>query len=151
MNLSLKNDLNHRYLTFRRYLCVKLALMKLFTATYSVIHNKCPRCHKGDVFVKKNPYNLKNMFHMHKKCAHCELMYEKEPGFFYGAMYASYGLMVGWFVLWWFIQSIFLDLDSLGFVIGFCTSIIVMSPLSLRWSRLIWLNLFYAYDKKLSK
>ncbi len=122
--------------------------MKLVKALYSVFNNKCPRCHKGDVFKHKNPYNLTNLFNMYSTCSHCHLVYEKETGFFYGAMYASYGLSVGWFIIWYAIQNFFLNLDTLGFAIGLVISIIIMSPLSLRWSRLIWLSLFYSYDKK---
>jgi hypothetical protein len=85
---------------------------------------------------------------MYSTCSHCHLVYEKETGFFYGAMYASYGLSVGWFIIWYAIQNFFLNLDTLGFAIGLVISIIIMSPLSLRWSRLIWLSLFYSYDKK---
>jgi hypothetical protein len=122
--------------------------MKFFKAIYSIFSNKCPRCHHGDVFKYKNPYNLSNLFNMYAKCRHCGLLYEKETGFFYGAMYASYGLAVGWFILWYAIQNFFLNLDTLGFAIGLVVSIVLMSPLSLRWSRLIWLNLFYSYDPK---
>lgn len=124
--------------------------MKFISALYSVFNNRCPRCHKGDVFKYKNPYNLSNLFNMHARCSHCDLLYEKETGFFYGAMYASYGLSVGWFIVWYAIQSFFLNLDTLGFAIGLVISIILMSPLSLRWSRLIWLNLFYSYDRKVA-
>ena len=31
----------------------------------------------------------------HKNCSHCNLKYEIEPGFFYGAMYVSYALAIG--------------------------------------------------------
>lgn len=125
--------------------------MKIFTTIYSMLFNKCSRCHQGDVFKYKNPYNLKHMFSMHRTCNHCHLLYEREVGFFYGAMYVSYALSVGWFTIWFAFQNLFLNLDTLEFVIGFCASIIVMSPLSIRWSRLIWLNFFYSYKKELAK
>ncbi len=97
------------------------------------------------MFKIKNPYSFGNMFNMHKSCSNCHLQYEKEPGFFYGAMYASYGLSVGWFILWYVFQNLFLNLDTLQFTIGVVVSIIALSPLSLRWSRLLWLNIFYKY------
>jgi hypothetical protein len=133
--------LNLRSLTF---------FMKLFKALYSIFNNKCPRCHHGDVFKHKNPYDLGNLFNMHNTCSHCGLLYEKETGFFYGAMYASYGLSVGWFIVWYAIQNFFLNLDTFEFAVGLVISIVLMSPLSLRWSRLIWLNIFYGYDKELA-
>ncbi|MBK6522449.1 MAG: DUF983 domain-containing protein [Sphingobacteriaceae bacterium] len=125
--------------------------MKIFYTIYSMLFNKCSRCHQGDVFTHKNPYDLKNMFSMHKSCEHCNLVYQREPGFFYGAMYVSYALSSGWFTIWYVFQNLFLNLDTLGFVIGFCASIVVMIPLSIRWSRLIWLNFFYSYKKELAQ
>ena len=130
---------------------LKSELMKILTTIYSMLFNKCSRCHQGDVFKHKNPYDLKNMFNMHHSCDHCHLVYEREPGFFYGAMYVSYALSSGWFTIWYVFQNLFLNLDTLGFVIGFSASIVVMIPLSIRWSRLIWLNFFYSYRKEYSK
>ena len=66
--------------------------------------NKCSRCHQGDVFVSKNPYKLSMMFNLHKTCSHCHLEYESEPSFFYGALYVSYGISSGWFMIWYFLE-----------------------------------------------
>lgn len=127
------------------------AFMKIISAIQSVFDNKCPRCHQGDVFVHANPYNLKNLFPMHTNCSNCDLLYDREPGFFFGAMFVSYALAAGWFIVWYAIQNLFLNLDTLQFTIGLILSIVLMSPLSFRWSRLIWLNIFYSYDKNYSK
>lgn len=125
--------------------------MKLAELIYSTATNKCPRCHQGDVFVSKNPYNFSKMFEVHKHCSHCDLKYEKEPSFFYGSMYVSYALTSGWFIVWFALQNFVLDWDTLNFGIFIAVTLTILSPLSLRWSRLIWLNFFYKYDKSLSK
>ena len=52
--------------------------------------NKCPRCHKGDLFVI--PMELSNPLDMHKRCEHCDLDFEPEPGFYFGAFMISYGI-----------------------------------------------------------
>ena len=39
----------------------------------------------------KTAYNLKNFDKMHKRCSHCDEDFEREPGFYFGAMYTSYG------------------------------------------------------------
>ena len=64
------------------------------TKLYSVLAAKCPKCHKGDFFETSNPYNLKKFDKMHKKCPECGQDFELETGFYYGAMYVSYGLTV---------------------------------------------------------
>jgi hypothetical protein len=85
---------------------------------------------------------------MHKRCGHCDLLYEKEPGFFFGAMFISYILLVGWFIIWYVIETFFLHWDLLVFALAMGISGIFLSPLTFRWSRLIWLNFFYSYRKE---
>lgn len=122
--------------------------MLVFNILYSMLFNKCSRCHKGDVFVSKNPYNLSKMFNLHETCSHCELKYESEPSFFYGALYVSYAISSGWFMIWYFLEYQVLNWDTLPFVVFIMSFIVVVAPLTLRWSRLIWLNFFYGFKKE---
>ncbi len=122
--------------------------MLIFNMLYSMLFNKCSRCHQGDVFESKNPYDLTKMFKMHKTCSHCHLQYEDEPSFFYGAMYVSYAISSGWFMIWYALENFVLNWDMLPFAIFVMLFIVVVSPLTLRWSRLIWLNFFYKFKKE---
>lgn len=122
--------------------------MVVFNILYSMIMNKCSRCHQGDVFISKNPYDLSNMFKLHKTCSHCQLKYEKEPHFFYGALYISYGISAGWFIIWYSLLSVTFNWDNVYFILFLSLFIIAVAPLTLRWSRLIWLNIFYKYRKE---
>ncbi len=59
-----------------------------------IIREKCPNCEVGDIFISKgNLFQLK-MPKMHHTCPHCQHKFEKEPGYFFGAMYVSYALVV---------------------------------------------------------
>jgi len=127
-----------------------LKFMRLFDSLYSMWHNKCPRCHKGDVFTEKNVYNLSKIFSMHRRCSSCDLTYEKEVSFFYGAMYISYGLIVGWFGFWYILENTFLNWDSMKFVLFVVGTVVLLAPLNFRWSRLLWLNIFYKFEKSLN-
>ena len=72
------------------------------TKLYSIFKGKCPRCHEGDFFVEKHPYKLSKMAHIHKACSVCGENFEREPGFYFGAAYVSYGLTVAlWLPFWW--------------------------------------------------
>jgi uncharacterized protein (DUF983 family) len=113
---------------------------------YSIGTLHCPRCHKGDLFLNKNPYKIKNWDKMYANCPQCGLHYEREPGFFQGAMYVSYGLGVGFSTL----------VLLINFVIGFNVTIfflsntiglIVFAPLLFRYSRAIYLTIFVKYEK----
>lgn len=115
---------------------------------YSVTKNKCPRCHQGDVFEYKQPFR-KGFDKMHTNCSHCNLKYEKEPGFFYGAMYVSYALMVALFVTFWVLNTWFFHLGSTGFIALVIFAIFFMATIVYRTARLIWLNFFVRFDKEL--
>lgn len=113
---------------------------------YSIFKYKCPRCHQGEVFESKNPYNLSKMFDMHETCSHCELRYEFEPGFFYGAMYVSYALTVALGVATYIIMQLFFEASVIQVIGVLVAALIVGSPLVLRLSRIIWMNLFIKYE-----
>lgn len=125
--------------------------MRIINIFISTLFNRCPRCHQGKVFKEANPYMLSKMFHLHETCSHCSLKYQKEPSFFYGAMYVSYALTSGWFIVWYLLYITLLkNMETLTFALTMAASLIVLSPLTLRWSRLIWLNFFYKYSKDYS-
>jgi hypothetical protein len=87
------------------------------------------------------------MFNLHKTCSHCHLEYESEPSFFYGALYVSYGISSGWFMIWYFLEYKVLNWNTLNFALFVMGFIVLVAPLTLRWSRLIWLNFFYKFRK----
>lgn len=113
---------------------------------YSIFKYKCPRCHQGEVFESKNPYNLPKMFDMHETCSNCELRYEFEPGFFYGAMYVSYALTVALGVATYVVMQLFFEATVIQVIGVLVAALIVGSPLVLRLSRIIWMNLFIKYE-----
>ena len=122
--------------------------MRIIHTTISTLFNKCPRCHQEQVFKESNPYVLSKMFQINETCNHCGLKYQKEPSFFYGAMYISYALTSGWFMVWYILYlTLFSQTDTLTFALMLSGSLLILSPLTLRWSRLIWLNIFYKFNK----
>ena len=113
----------------------------------SVFTNTCPRCNKGRVFTY-SPFDLKKFDRMEEHCSCCGEKYEKEPGYFYGAMYVSYALMVGWFVITWVANSFVFEAGTIWYLSFLMTTIVLFAPLTFRVSRLIWLNFFTRYDKE---
>ncbi len=119
------------------------------TKLFSVIKNKCPRCHQGDFFISSNPLDFKGNLKIHEKCPNCELKYMIEPSFFYGAMYVSYALTVAIAVATFIICQL-LDLNLVWTLATIVTVLILMIPYLVRISRLIYINMFVSYqgDKK---
>lgn len=119
------------------------------TKLFSIIKNKCPRCHQGDFFISSNPLDFKGNLKIHEKCPNCELKYMIEPSFFYGAMYVSYALTVAIAVATFIICQL-LDLNLVWTLATIVTVLILMIPYLVRISRLIYINMFVSYqgDKK---
>lgn len=115
---------------------------------YSIRTFTCPRCQEGQFF-QSHPYDLKNAGNIIEHCPCCGLKYEKEPGFFYGAMYVSYALGVAQFVTLWVSFNLFfpwLGTYSQIAIVIFVT--LALAPMSYALSKIIWANLFYHYDKE---
>jgi uncharacterized protein (DUF983 family) len=68
-----------------------------------ILRELCPRCHKGKIF--RGPL-WRTYLAMYERCPECGLQYEREQGYFLGAMYFSYALsippvLVLVLLLWW--------------------------------------------------
>jgi uncharacterized protein (DUF983 family) len=116
------------------------------TKIYSIVNAKCPRCHEGDFYATANPYNLKKFDKMNSRCAKCGQDFEREPGFYFGATYASYAMTVAFGILMYLLSKFIFNLDDLHFLYFFPLLIILLAPIFFRTSRLIWINVFVKYN-----
>lgn len=126
------------------YLCFDMQ-NKFGNKLKSVLTTTCPQCHKGELFINKNPYKLENWDKMHESCSHCGLKFELEPGFFQGAMYVSYALGVALSVAVFVAVYVFFGLAPLLFLVSEALILIVAAPLIFRYSRSIYMNLFIPF------
>lgn len=78
------------------------------TKLYSIVKLKCPHCHEGQ-FLESHPYDFKKLGDVRSECEVCHIQYEREPGFYYGAMYVSYALGVALFVTVWTTCNLWFD------------------------------------------
>jgi hypothetical protein len=117
----------------------------------SVLGNKCPRCRKGNLYIKKNPYDLKYVTAMHKNCPECGQPSEIEVGFYYGTSYLSYALTIAFtavfFILWWIVIGLSIKDNRIFWWLGINSALlIVFQPQIMRFSRMLWLYFFVRYD-----
>ena len=109
----------------------------------SAVNNNCPNCGKGKIFKARSIIFSLGFSKMNPKCENCQYNFEKEPGFFIGAMYASYGLSVAEIFLSYIICSFFFketfDLRILGIIMAV---LLCLSFFNYRMSRIIWLYVF---------
>ncbi|MFZ4862305.1 DUF983 domain-containing protein [Sphingobacterium sp. Mn56C] len=105
----------------------------------SAVEGKCPRCRKGDMFMA--PLLSFKSKKMRTHCPHCDLKFEKEPGYFYVAMYVSYAFVVAELITACVAAYIFTgELESpwLYMFVAVAASII-MAPFNYRYSRVVLL------------
>lgn len=126
-------------------------MFKKGTKLYSILFNKCPRCHEGDFMQEKNMFKLNKAFEMNDHCSVCGLKYMMEPSFFYGAMYVNYALTVGISIVTFLIAVLFFNLSLVESFMPIVIALILTAPVSIRFSRIIWINLFVKYSPKSTK
>lgn len=84
---------------------------------------------------------------MHPACPHCNQSFEPEPGFYFGAMFVSYGINTALFIGFWVALLLIFPNYTLSMLLGILTAVVILSlPLSFRLSRSIWLALFVRFD-----
>ena len=99
---------------------------------------RCPRCGQAAIFVRG--------YQMRPHCPRCGLRFEREPGYFVGAIYINYGLTVlvvfgGYFLLdqaqaW-----------PAGWQLALWCPVVVLFPLAtFRHSKALWLALDFLVD-----
>lgn len=121
----------------------------------AMLHLRCPRCRRGEMFKNKNPYkrfSISYVLDMHKSCAVCGQLFELETGFYYGTGYVSYGLTVAFsaftFLLWWVVIGFSLEDNRLIYwLIVNAVLNLGLQPVFMRLSRWVYLNLFVRYNK----
>jgi len=70
----------------------------------------------------------------------------REPSFYYGAMYVNYGLSVGVAIITFIISYLGFGLTLKQSFIPILIAIIATAPFVVRWSRIIWINIFVHYN-----
>ena len=105
----------------------------------AVVHAKCPRCRRGDMF-STPMYGFKSQ-QMNKTCSHCGLEFEREPGYFYVAMLVSYAMFVAEMVTMAVAISVLSGSRNPWLYIGIIlTTGVLLSPFNFRYSRVLLLH-----------
>ena len=100
---------------------------------------RCPRCHEGPLFLHPAT-SLTKFTEMPDQCPVCGLTYEPEPGFYFGAMYVSFGFAVGiFFAVGAALYFLAGDPDTWVYVTVVAAITLVSTPLVFRYSRALML------------
>jgi uncharacterized protein (DUF983 family) len=109
----------------------------------SIIHSRCPRCREGAIF--RGPL-FRGWLSMYERCPVCRLKFEREQGYFIGAMYVSYVLAIPPYLLLvtalWLFAGWRYEVALLGAVVAYLPFV----PVAMRLSRVIWMYIDQAFD-----
>lgn len=106
--------------------------MALGPKLLGLLRQRCPRCMQGAIY--------RRGITMHVACPACGQVYEREPGYFVGSMYISYGMatvVMGLFMLG---LHLLLPAWDLGWVALLAIALFVpLTPVVSRYARVIWM------------
>jgi uncharacterized protein (DUF983 family) len=116
----------------------KRGLLRALTLLWRGVCLRCPRCGARSLF--------RTWLAMHERCAVCRLRFEREQGYFLGAIYINYGVTVvlallGSFALEYWTQPSLTQ--ELVLWVGFGTAFPV---LFFRYARGLWLGFDDIFD-----
>lgn len=107
----------------------------------ALFHGKCPRCRQGDMFTY--PLSKVGKFNrMNRQCPVCDLFFEREPGFWQGAMYVSYAFTIAFMVAVSIILYLLGNPPDWVYIASFLVVMVLIVPLNYRYSRIIYLYSF---------
>jgi uncharacterized protein (DUF983 family) len=118
------------------------------TFLQSVTQCKCPKCRNGNLFLTHQHYDLKNFTDMNSNCPNCGQDFEIEPGFYLGAMWVSYPIVI-------FLEIVFILIGLLVFRLNLMLAILfsaiillILTPPLIRFSRSLFIHLNVSFSYK---
>jgi len=115
--------------------------IKKLKAWPAIVHAKCPRCRVGKIY--ETPIYSFGRQKMLTECPHCGMVYEREPGYFYAAMYVSYAFVVAELVTLAVATSVLTGSSNPWLYSAILLSVVgILAPFNLRYSRILLLHWF---------
>jgi uncharacterized protein (DUF983 family) len=109
-------------------------MARFFLRAKAILLQRCPKCLHGKVF--------SGWITMRATCPECGHRFEREPGYFLGAMYASYFLaipvlLVMTLLIYWLVLP---SWSPENVVLVALVPFLFVAPLVYRYSRIIWMH-----------
>jgi uncharacterized protein (DUF983 family) len=110
---------------------------------WAICRQRCPRCRQGGIFL----YSIFLGFpKMCQHCSVCDLKFQREEGYFLGAMYISFGLALAIIALiaalLWAITGWWITKDVTWAVVLF----LPLAPTISLFARVLWIYLDQTFD-----
>jgi len=107
----------------------------------NLFQERCPRCKKGFVF--KQEISLMELPVMNDQCEECQYHFDREPGYFLGAMYLSYGFAALQGIITYFlIVAIFPTISVFWSIFWVIFMILICGRKNYKLSRILYIYIF---------
>jgi uncharacterized protein (DUF983 family) len=107
----------------------------------NILKEKCPRCGEGNVYEEHTPFF--KMPVMHEACPVCGYKFDREPGYFLGAMYISYAIAVFVGIVTFLIcRWLFPDMEVFYIPIPILIMFLLIAKKNYKLSRVIYMHMF---------
>lgn len=107
----------------------------------SLIQLRCPKCREGSLFTKEGLLVYTNMLDMDEKCVVCNQKFEIEPGFWVGAMWISYPIVVAIELPFLFLALFAEGNMTWVYFSAMIGAFLVFWPFILRVGRSVWIHI----------
>jgi uncharacterized protein (DUF983 family) len=118
------------------------------TFLQSVLQCKCPQCRKGNLFLTQQHFNLKTFTDMNINCPNCGQDFEIEPGFYLGAMWVSYPIVIFLEIVFILIGLFVFKIDILAAILFSAIILLILKPPLIRFSRSLFIHLNVSFSYK---
>ena len=99
---------------------------------WAMLRKRCPRCCRGAIYASGMTMNA--------RCPVCDLPFEREPGYFIGALYISYGMSCVVLMLGLWIGTLLFPDFNLGWMVLILGALYLpLVPLVTRYARVLWI------------
>jgi uncharacterized protein (DUF983 family) len=99
---------------------------------WAMLRQRCPRCRTGRMF--------RGRFAMNDPCPVCGLVFQREEGYFLGAMYTSYVISCGLLTVFYLVAAALLPgWNSILIALAAMVPFVPFIPAVFRYSRVTWI------------
>jgi len=108
-------------------------MRRLWNSARAILRQRCPRCQEGRMF--------RGRFTMNDPCPVCGLIFEREEGYFLGAMYFSYFISSAILIAFYIAAYLLLPgWNSMLLALVAVVPYLPFVPLVFRYSRVLWIH-----------
>jgi uncharacterized protein (DUF983 family) len=106
--------------------------MRFLDTLRAFFGKRCPDCRVGPIYAAP--------FELHKACPNCGAVYEREPGYFVGALYVGYAFGVAFLLTVTLTLSfVFPDVDMMWLALVAIVVFLPFVPEATRYARVLWM------------